>query len=27
VLTQPHAGSIFRAQPGVKGLPEPEYGG
>lgn len=25
--TQPHAGSIFRAHPGVKGLPEPEYGG
>lgn len=24
---QPHAGSVFRLRPGVKGLPEPEYGG
>lgn len=24
---QPHAGSMFRLRPGVKGLPEPEYGG
>jgi sugar lactone lactonase YvrE len=25
--TQPYAGGIFRAHPGVRGLPEPEYGG
>ncbi len=25
--TQPHAGSLFRVRPGVKGLPETSYGG